>query len=64
MRKLMKWEEMQEEGGWKIARSRRAGGLREALVRRWTLDVRAIAKWEEMQEEGRWAIARERRAGG
>ena len=42
-----------------------AGGLREALVRRWTFDImRKLLKWEEMQEEGRWAIARGRRAGG
>ena len=61
----MKWEEVQEEGGWAIARDRRAGGLREALVRRWTfLDMRKLLKWEEMQEEGRWKIARDRRAGG
>ena len=45
---------------------KRAGGLREALVRRWTfvLAMRKLMKWEEMQEEGRWKIARDRRAGG
>ena len=26
VRKLMKWEEVQEEGGWAIARDARAGG--------------------------------------
>ena len=42
-----------------------AGGLREALVRRWTFAVmRNLLKWEEVQEEGRWAIARDGRAGG
>ena len=44
---------------------RGAGGLREALVRRWTfLDMRKLLKWEEVQEEGRWKIAPEGRAGG
>ena len=43
---------------------REAGGLREALVRRWTfLDMRKLLKWEEVQEEGGWAIARRGRAG-
>ena len=52
--------------GWSCSRlPKGVGGLREALVRRWTFGgMRKLMKWEEVKEEGRWKIAPGGRAGG